>query len=118
MSAKNVDQKGRWRTKFIGIRMSEEENEQLDKLVKLSGLSKQDYIMQCVLNHEVTVQGNPRVFYQMNAQVKELLNEVKRLQSIDQLSDEQTELMNTVFRLYSELIDSKPEATEDTGIKN
>ena len=44
MSAKNLDGKGRFRSKTIAFRVSPEENEQLNIAVALSGLTKQDYI--------------------------------------------------------------------------
>lgn len=45
MSAKNLDNKNRWRSKTIAFRMSPEEAQQLDVKVKLSGLTKQDYLI-------------------------------------------------------------------------
>ena len=61
MSAKNVDSHNRWRSRNISFRMSPEEAAQLDLNVKLSRLTKQDYITQCLLNREVRVygKGNP-----------------------------------------------------------
>ena len=44
MSAKNKDNKNRWRNITVGFRVSPEESEQINKAVRLSGLSKQDYI--------------------------------------------------------------------------
>ena len=41
---KNLDSKGRWRNKIVAFRVSQEEAEQIDACVRLSGLSKQDYI--------------------------------------------------------------------------
>ena len=41
---KNLDSKGRWRNKIVAFRVSPEEAEQIDASVRLSGLSKQDYI--------------------------------------------------------------------------
>lgn len=40
MTAKNRDRKNRWRSVTVAFRMSPEENEQLNTLVKLSGLTK------------------------------------------------------------------------------
>ena len=40
---KNLDSKGRWRSKIVAFRVSPEEAEQIDACVRLSGLSKQDY---------------------------------------------------------------------------
>ena len=38
------------------------EAEQLDKYVRLSGMTKQDYLADRVLEREVVVQSNPRVY--------------------------------------------------------
>ncbi|EAH3820980.1 mobilization protein, partial [Listeria monocytogenes] len=45
MSVKALDRQGRWRNKIVAFRVSPEENEHLNKLVKLSGLNKQDYLI-------------------------------------------------------------------------
>ena len=42
-----LDQQGRWRNKVVAFRMSPEEDEVLEAKVKLSGLTKQEYI--CLL---------------------------------------------------------------------
>jgi len=59
MSAKVYDYKGRWRNKTVAFRVSAEEAAQLDILSKLSGLTKQDYLIRRVLEKEVTINGNP-----------------------------------------------------------
>ena len=48
-----LDQQGRWRNKIISFRMSPEEDEVLKARVKLSGLTKQDYIINRLLGHEM-----------------------------------------------------------------
>lgn len=45
MSAKARDGQGRWRCKTIGVRVSPEENAEIDALAALSAMSKQDYCM-------------------------------------------------------------------------
>lgn len=62
MSAKNRDNKNRWRNITVGFRVSPEENELINKAVALSGLPKQEYCYRRCLNQDVIVQGNPRVF--------------------------------------------------------
>ena len=42
MSAKNVDRHNRFRNITVGFRVSPEENEEINRAVALSGLSKQD----------------------------------------------------------------------------
>ena len=62
MSLKNRDNKNRWRNKTVAFRVSPEEDEQIETAVRLSGLTKQDYITRRLLCREVVVQGNPRVY--------------------------------------------------------
>lgn len=72
MSKKNRDEHNRWRNKTVAFRMSPEEAQLLDDYVKLSGLNKQDYIISRVLQRDVIVKGNPRVY-------KALRNELMQL---------------------------------------
>ena len=57
MSAKNRDNKNRWRNITVGFRVSPEENELINKAVALSGLPKQEYCYRRCLNQDVVVQG-------------------------------------------------------------
>ena len=82
MSLKNLDKKNRWRNKTVAFRMSPEEAEQLDTRVSLSGLTKQDYLIQRVLEKEIIVTGNPRVFKALRDQLKNILNELRRIESV------------------------------------
>ena len=85
---KAVDYKGRWRNRTVAFRVSEEEAKLLDDLVALSGLTKQDYIMQKLLNREVVVQGNPRVYKALKNQVEKIFEELKRMEKCDGENDE------------------------------
>lgn len=73
MSAKNLDKKGRLRNKVIAFRMSSEENELLDRKVLLSGHTKQDYIISCILNKEIVVYGNPYVFRSLHDELIKII---------------------------------------------
>lgn len=90
---KNLDTKGRWRNSNVGFRVSEEEAKLLDDLVELSGLAKQDYILRRLLNREVVVQGNPKVFKALKHQMTRIYEELKRLESV---SDDNEELLIAV----------------------
>lgn len=46
---KNIDKKGRWRNVIVSFRMSPEERDDLNARVKLSGLTKQDYVIKRLL---------------------------------------------------------------------
>ena len=49
MTAKTMDNHNRWRSKTVAFRMSPEEADQLDAFVQMSGLPKQDYLIQRAL---------------------------------------------------------------------
>ena len=74
MSKKNLDQKGRIRNKIVSFRMSEEEVKLLDRRVLLSGLTKQDYIINSLLGKEIAVYGNPYVFRSIHDELMKLIN--------------------------------------------
>lgn len=94
MSAKVKDDKNRWRSKTVAFRMSPEEAAQLDILADLSGLTKQDYLIRRVLQKEVVVMGNPRVYKMLRDQLTAVLDELKRLESV---SSEQDELLDIIL---------------------
>ena len=73
MSAKNLDQRGRFRSKIVAFRVSPEEDELIEKAVHLSGLTKQDFIIKRLQNKEVVVQGNPKVFKALKDELREVL---------------------------------------------
>ena len=77
----------------MGFRVSEEEAKLLDNLVELSGLAKQDYILRRLLNREVVVQGNPKIFKALKHQMTRIYEELKRLESV---SDDNEELLIAV----------------------
>ena len=60
MSAKNLDRHNRWRNITVAFRVSPEEDAQIETAVRLSGLTKQEYITRRLRCREVVVQGNPR----------------------------------------------------------
>ncbi len=81
MSAKNLDNKGRFRNLTIGFRVSPEENKLINSAVALSGLTKQDYIVKRLLCRDVVVQGNPKVYKALKNQLAEVLTELQRIEN-------------------------------------
>ena len=96
MSAKNLDKHNRWRNKTVAFRVSPEEDEQLEIFVKLSGLTKQDYITRRLLERDVVVQGNPRVYKALRDQFAAVLDELRRIEDGQGVSDE---LLDTIQML-------------------
>ena len=88
MSAKNLDNHNRWRNKTVAFRVSPEEDEQLEIAVRLSGLTKQDYITRRLLNRDIVVQGNPRVYKALRDQLAAVLGELRRMGAGGGVDDE------------------------------
>ena len=93
MSQKALDIKGRWRSHTIAFRISPEENDDLNARVKLSGLTKQDYIIRRVQCRDVVVQGNPRVYKALRNQLTAVFDELQRIESGEQIDGE---LLDTI----------------------
>ena len=93
MSLKNRDSKNRWRNKIVAFRVSPEEDEQIDAAVRLSGLTKQDYITRRLLCRDVVVQGNPRVYKALRDQLAAVLDELRRVEDGAGVDDE---LLDTI----------------------
>ena len=92
MSAKNRDNKNRWRNITVGFRVSPE-NELINKAVALSGLPKQEYCYRRCLNQDVVVQGNPRVYRALKLELDSVLTELKRIEAGNSVDEE---LMNVI----------------------
>ena len=93
MSLKNLDNHNRWRNKTVAFRVSPEEDEQLEAFVKMSGLTKQDYITRRLLCRDVVVQGNPRVYKALRDQFATVLDELRRIEAGAGVEDE---LLDTI----------------------
>lgn len=89
----NRDNKNRWRNKTVAFRVSPEEDEQIEAAVRLSGLTKQDYITRRLLCREVVVQGNPKVYKALRDQLAAVLDELRRAEDGAGVDDE---LLDTI----------------------
>ena len=81
MSLKVYDGQGRWRNKTVAFRISPEEDEQLETAVRLSGLTKQDYIIRRLQDREVVVQGNPRVYKALRNELAAVSHQLQRVEA-------------------------------------
>ena len=65
----------------MAFRVSQEEDEQIETAVRLSGLTKQDYITRRLLCRDVVVQGNPRVYKALRNELAAVLDELRRIEA-------------------------------------
>ena len=96
MSLKNRDNHNRWRNKTVAFRVSPEEDTQIETFVKLSGLTKQDYITRRLICKDVVVQGNPRVYKALRDQLAAVLNELRRIEKGGSVSDELLDVIEMI----------------------
>ena len=106
MSAKNVDKYNRFRSITVGFRVSPEEFEELNRAVALSGLPKQEYCYRKCMNRDVVVQGNPRVYKQLKANLEMVLSELKRIENGAEIN---AELLETIRLINTTLYGLKGE---------
>jgi len=108
MSLKNLDHKNRWRNKTIAFRVSPEEDAQIETFVKLSGLTKQDYITRRLICKDVVVQGNPRVYKALRDQLSAVLSELRRIDAGNGIDDE---LLDTI-QMIASIMDGMKEVSQ------
>ncbi len=108
MSLKNRDEHNRWRNKTVAFRVSPGEDKQIETYVRLSGLTKQDYITRRLTHRDIVVQGNPRVFKALRNQLAEVLAELQRIESGSEVDDE---LLN-VIEMIADILGGLKEESE------
>jgi len=104
MSQKALDRHNRWRSKTVAFRMSPEENAQLDTAVRMCDLTKQNYIIQKLLNHDVIVKGNARVFKALRSLLGEVLTELKRIEARSNINLELMEIIRMMTDILAGII--------------
>ena len=109
MTAKTMDNHNRWRSKTVTFRMSPEEADQLDAFVQMSGLPKQDYLIQRALQREVVVIGNPRVYKGLRIQMEAIYKELQRISTESFIDDE---LLDKVEQITTILKGMKEESDD------
>ena len=77
----------------------------MDTYVHLSGLTKQEYITRRLLNRDIVVQGNPRVYKALRDQLAAVLVELRRMEAGGGVDDE---LLATI-RLITVTLDGMKE---------
>lgn len=96
MSAKNMDKHNRYRNITVGFRVSPQEADELNKVVALSGLTKQEYCYRKCMERDIVVQGNPKVYKALKINMESILSELERINSNSELSDELLEIIEMI----------------------
>lgn len=103
MTAKTMDNHNRWRSKTVAFRMSPEEANQLDAFVQMSGLPKQDYLIQRALQREVVVVGNPRVYKGLRIQMGAIHDDLQRISAERFIDDELLDRVEQIITIINHM---------------
>lgn len=115
MSAPNLDRNGRYRSVTVAFRMSHQEADELDALVAMSGMTKQDYITDRLLDRQIVVMPSSRLRRSLSAQVDAIYRELRRIRLASEMSPELCEVIETLAGEFQGL---GPEGQEsDTEIE-
>lgn len=96
MSAKNLDKHNRWRSKTVAFRVSPEEDELIEAAVRLSGMTKQDYIISRLQNRDVVVQGSPRIYKALRNELAAVLTELQRISAGNLVDEDLLEVIRLI----------------------
>ena len=103
MSAKALDKYGRWRSVSVSFRASPFEVEQIHLAVRLSGLTKQEYVIRTLLAQKIHVTTNPRVYKTLSCQMTLILSELHRISERENVDLELLDTIRTITRLLGEM---------------
>ena len=113
MSDFHFDNHNRYRNLNVGFRLSPEEKQELLSIVALTGLTEREYIASRVLNKDVIIYGNPKVYKALRAQMERIVEELQRLQSTSDVTDEFVELIRFTLTIYDGMKGTNNESLTD-----
>lgn len=118
MSRPIYDGKGRRRNVTVAFRVSEAEAEQIDLMVALSGLTKQDYITKCLLEHDFTVVASIRMRKAIEERTGPIVTELRRIRRAGDMPDELVESLETITAFVGSFApEESPTDREDALIR-
>ena len=107
MSAKNNDVQGRFRSLTIAFRVSPEEIEVLNEKVKLSGLTKQDYMIACSTDKDIIVHPNTFVYKSLRNKLDHFIELFQNMQQLGELPLDELEVLEMMLKIVTSLKENK-----------
>lgn len=99
MTEKKTDKKGRFRNKIVAVRVSEAEAEMINRMVSVSGMSKQDYIISKLTNRDIVVEGSIRTFNGIKTQLAYINEKLEKIGKINEEHEEVFELLRIIAEI-------------------
>ena len=92
--------KNRKRNRILNFRVSEEEYDLINKKIEISGLKKQDYFIQMLLNHEVKLVSDYRLADNIAKEIFQLAKVIKKFGKLD---DDEVDVLIYILEIYEEI---------------
>lgn len=102
-------EKNRKRNRILNFRASEEEYDLINKKIEISGLKKQDYFLQMLLNHEVKLVSDYRLSDNI---AKEIFQLAKVIKKFGILNDYEADILIYILEIYEEIKKKKAPITK------
>ena len=98
------NEKNRKRNRILNFRVSQEEYDLINKQVEISGLSKQDYFIQLLGEHEINIIADYRV---LDAIAKEVFQLARVIKKFGKLNEEEQDTLLYILEIYEEIKQEK-----------
>lgn len=104
----------------VGFRVSRELNEEIDRLVAISGMTKQDYIVSRVLEKDIQVKPSPYLYKVLVGEMREVCKQLERIRRGDNPSERLLDtcdlLGNIMASISGDPVESSIETEDDIVI--
>ncbi len=103
MRSKAPDGAGRVRPVTIGFRVTREQNAEIDELVAISGMTKQDYIVSRLTERSIVVTPNARVQQALARHMDRIYAELRRIERASDIPADLRESVATIADAFAAL---------------
>ena len=103
MRAKAPDGAGRVRPVTIGFRVTREQNAEIDNLVAISGMTKQDYIVSSLTERNIVVTPNARVQQALARRMDHIYAELRRIERAGDIPADLRAAIATIAEAFAAL---------------
>ena len=97
---KKKGENNRKRNHILNFRVSDEEYELINKKIELSQISKQDYFIKLLTEHEISVQADYRVVDAISKEIFQLARVIKKVGKLNEIEDE---TLLYILEIYEEI---------------
>lgn len=99
----------------IGFRCSPEQNENINRLVSMSGMTKQDYILAKLNDCKIEATPSVRLYKGLCDAAKSIYLELRRLHAASELDEQTVRVMNTLVGILRDLGGFDEKEVSQTG---